>query len=216
MTLPTLLCRHLGLQGHDKKLDFLIRADLEEIQKYFVQENINIPDEILSQNINKTQSLTSQTITSISGTKRSLITHKKVSSEYFHMSEADLEKYQYTQEIISRSMKNILQYLSTHNDYDCTNHYQMASSILGGIKKNGHEITIVARPSDNNQVILYDGSEFDVLSHADAEFWHEDGKTPPRQIRIGQLITQLDINRIPIRNINISTDDLISSLKAKS
>lgn len=216
MTLPTLLCRHLGLQGHDKKLDFLIRADLEEIQKYFVQENINIPDEILSQNINKTQSLTSQTITSISGTKTSLVTHKKVSSEYFHMSEADLEKYQYTQDIISRSMKNILQYLSIHNDYDCTNHYQIATSILGGIKKNGHEITIVARPSDNNQVILYDGSEFDVLSHADAEFWHEDGKTPPRQIRIGQLITQLEINRIPIRNINISTDDLISSLKAKS
>nr|WP_063454846.1 ATP-binding protein [Wohlfahrtiimonas chitiniclastica] len=216
MTLPTQLCGFLGLRGHDKKLDFLLRANIEEIQKYFSQENINVPEEILNKYISKTPNLTSQTITSISGTKTSLATYKKVSSEYFHMSEADLEKYQYTQEIISRAMKNILQYLSTHNDYDCTNHYQMASSILGGIKKNGHEITIVARPSDNNQVILYEGSEFDVLSHADAEFWHEDGKTPPRQIRIGQLITQLGINRIPIRNINISTDDLISSLKAKS
>ncbi len=116
------------------------------------------------------------------------------------MSEADLEKFRYAESIISRSMANILQYLSTHNDYDCTNHYEITNSIIGGIKKNGHEIAIVARPSDNNQVILYDGSEFDVLSHADAEFWHEDGETPPRQIRIGQLITQLDINSRNLRH----------------
>ncbi len=216
ITLPTLLCRYLGLQGHDKKLDFLLRSQVDEIQKYFAQENIDVPKEIISQYNSNIQNLTNQTITNISGTTASLVTHKKVSSEYFHMSKSDLEKYRYTQEIISRSMKNILQYLSTHNDYDCTNNYQMAASILGGIKKNGHEITIVARPSDNNQVILYDGSEFDVLSHTDAEFWHEDGITPPRQIRIGQLITQLEINRIPIRNISISTNDLITSLKAKS
>ena len=216
LELPKLLCRYLSLVGYEDKLNFLLRADIEEIQKYFAQENINIPEDILSQHISKTQNLTNQTITNISEIKTSLITHKKVPSEYFHVSEADLEKYRYTKSIISRAMVNILHYLSTHNDYDCTNHYEMADSIIGGIKKNGHEITIVARPSDKNQVILYDGSEFDVLSHTDAEFWHEDGITPPRQIRIGQLITQLEINRIPIRNINISTNDLITSLNAKS
>ncbi|AUV08178.1 sacsin N-terminal ATP-binding-like domain-containing protein [Citrobacter freundii complex sp. CFNIH9] len=214
LTLPTQLCRFLGLQGHDKKLDFLLRSKIEEIQKYFLQENITISEEILSQYTHQNQN--NQTITSISGAKSSLATHKKVSSEYFHMSEADLEKFRYAESIISRSMAKILQYLSTHNDYDCTNHYEITNSIIGGIKKNGHEIAIVARPSDNNQVILYDGSEFDVLSHADAEFWHEDGETPPRQIRIGQLITQLDINRIPIRKVNISTNNLTASLKAKS
>ncbi|KGA21945.1 transcriptional regulator [Pectobacterium brasiliense] len=216
LTLPTQLCRFLGLQGHDKKLDFLLRSKIEEIQKYFSQEDITIPEEILSQHAHKNKNLINQTITSISGTKSSLAIHEKVSSEYLHMSKADLEKFRYTKSIISRSMASILRYLSAHNDYDCTNHYEITDSIIGGIKKNGHEIAIVARPSDNNQVILYDGSEFDVLSHADAEFWHEDGETPPRQIRIGQLITQLDINRIPIRKVNVSTNDLTASLKAKS
>lgn len=216
LTLPTQLCRFLSLQGHDKKLDFLLRSKIEEIQKYFLQEDITISEEILSQYTHQTQNQNHQTITSISASKSSLATHKNVSSEYFHMSEADLEKFRYAESIISRSMENILQYLSTHNDYDCTNHYEITNSIIGGIKKNGHEIAIVARPSDNNQVILYDGSEFDVLSHVDAEFWHEDGETPPRQIRIGQLITQLDINRIPIRKVNISTNNLTASLKAKS
>lgn len=217
MTLPTQLCKFLGLRGHDKKLDFLLRADLEEIQKYFVQENINVPDEILNQySPHETETKASYIKPPSFDALSTSINRKEISTEYYHMSEADFEKLQYVESIVSRSVENIIEHLKSIHEYDCTNHYEIAKSIIGGIKKHGHEITIVARPSDDNQVLLFYTSEFDVLSHVDAEFWCEDGKNPPRQIRIGQLLTQTGINRIPIKYMNFSTNDIVEGSTIKS
>jgi hypothetical protein len=43
LNLPEVLCRYFNLNGHDKKLDFLLRSTHDEIVKYFLQERINIP-----------------------------------------------------------------------------------------------------------------------------------------------------------------------------
>lgn len=214
MTLPTQLCRFLSLQGQDKKLDFLLRSTIAEIQNYFSQENIHIPEDVLNQYEDELPS--NQTITTISGLDDAFTTQRKVPREFLHQSQADLEKKLYAESIISRSVKNIIQHLKSLKGYDCSSHYPIAYSIIGGIKKDGHEITIVARPSDNSEVILFYQSEFDVLSHTDAEFWYEDGKNPPRQMRIGQLITQLEINRLPIRSAQISSNDILTEFTKKS
>lgn len=214
MTLPTHLCRFLSLEGQDKKLDFLLRSTIAEIQNYFSQENIHIPEDVLNQYVDELPS--NQTITTISGLDDAFTTQRKLPREYFHQSQTDLEKKLYAKSIISRSVKNIIQYLKSLKGYDCSSQYQIADSIIGGIKKDGHEITIVARPSDNNEVILFYQSEFDVLSHTDAEFWYEDEKNPPRQMRIGQLITQLEINRLPIRSAQISSNDILTEFNKKS
>ncbi|MEQ5399103.1 caspase family protein [Providencia rettgeri] len=220
LTLSTQLCRFLGLQGHDKKLDFLLRSKIDEIQKYFFQENISVPDEVLNQHISHDKNIVSSTSSytkpSSFDTLSAQIKNKKVPTDYYHMSEADFEKLQYVESIISRSVENVIKHLNTLNGYDCSNHYEIAKSIIGGVKKYGHEITIVARPSDNNQVLLFYTSEFDVLSHVDAEFWCEDGTNPPKQIRMGQLLNQTGINRIPIKHMSFSIEDIESNLKTKS
>ena len=42
----------------------------------------------------------------------------------------------------------------------------------------------------------------------DAEFWCEDGTNPPKQITLGHLLRQTGINRIPIKQMNVSSSDL--------
>ena len=74
--------------------------------------------------------------------------------------------------------------------------YEIAPSIIGGITKNGNDITIVARPSDNNMVLLYYTAEFDVLEYVDAEFWCEDGSNVPHKITLGKLLKMTQINKI--------------------
>lgn len=46
LNLSEYLCRYFQLVGHDKKLDFLLRSTDDEIQKYFMQEDIKIPEEV--------------------------------------------------------------------------------------------------------------------------------------------------------------------------
>lgn len=140
-----------------------------------------------------------------------------ISPSFFHMSRADYEKRKYVEGLISRSVNNVIAHLNTLYGYDCTNHYQIASSVIGGITKNGNEITVVARPSDNDEVLVYYTSEFDVLEYVDAEFWCEDGVNTPKQITFGYLLKSTGINRIPIKNRTITDSDIETLLNnAKS
>lgn len=216
LKLPEVLCRYFYLLGHDKKLDFLLRSSSDEIQKYFEQEKIEIPEDL--------NGLTNQVDTEVESqvpeTEKHLlninsfadiesaINEGKISLAFFHLSRPDYEKLRYVEQLISRAVTNIIKYLDVHPEYDCTNSFEIGPSIVGGITKNGNEITIVARPSDNDEVLLYYTSEFDVLEYVDAEFWCEDGIDPPKQITLGHLLKKTGINRIPIRNINISGSDL--------
>lgn len=136
------------------------------------------------------------------------IEQENIPPSFFHMSRSDYEKRKYVEGLISRSVGNVIAHLNTLYGYDCTNHYQIASSIIGGITKNGNEITVVARPSDNDEVLIYYTSEFDVLEYVDAEFWCEDGINIPKQITFGYLLKSTGINRIPIKNKTITDSDI--------
>lgn len=104
---------------------------------------------------------------------------------------------------IPEAVIKITEYLSRLPEYDCLHSYRIADSIIGGITKNGNEITVVARPSDGDQVLIYYTSEFDVLEYVDAELWCEDGVNEPKQITLGQLLKKTGINRIPVNNFDI-------------
>ncbi|MGE6230914.1 sacsin N-terminal ATP-binding-like domain-containing protein [Paenibacillus chitinolyticus] len=47
LRLSEVLCNYFDLVGHDKKLDFLLRSTVKEIQNYFMQEELDIPEELL-------------------------------------------------------------------------------------------------------------------------------------------------------------------------
>ncbi len=207
LKLPEVLCRYFHLIGHDKKLDFLLRSNNEEIQEYFIQEEINIPKDLQILIKHNDTQLTSQRFNSFADIDTA-INEGRISPEFFHLSKPEYDRLKYVEELISRAITNITNYLISHPEYDCQSSYEIAPSIIGGITKNGNEITVVARPSDNEEVLLYYTSEFDVLEYVDAEFWYEDGINLPKQITLGQLFKKTGINRIPVKNINISASEI--------
>ncbi|GAA0725235.1 hypothetical protein GCM10008905_20230 [Clostridium malenominatum] len=207
LKLSEVLCRYFHLVGHDKKLDFLLRSTDDEIQKYFMQEGLNIPEEALEIRNNFETESKDKKIDSFADIEAA-ITEKNISPEFFHLSTHDYRRLKYIEERITRAVANVIEHLKELPAYDCSYFYMIANSIIGGITKNGNEIAVVARPSDNDEVLVYYTSEFDVLEYVDAELWYEDGINIPKQITLGQLLKKTDINRIPIRNIDITDYEL--------
>ena len=185
INLPGILCRHFELEGHASKLDFLLRADIDEIQQYFIQESIEFPVKwiVTNQHTHENNTL-------------------PATNDYYESSEPDFDKKNYIENLIPRAVENVINHLSNLSEYDCsTANVMTGKSVIGGIKKNGNEIAVVARPSDNEKIRLFYDSEFDTLEYADAELWYEDGKTPPRQFTFGQLLKMQGTNKIPLKKV---------------
>lgn len=216
LKLPEVLCRFFNLVGHDKKLDFLLRATDDEIHEYFAQEQLDVPSEVHIAK-NALEALAgSQKIDSFADIE-SAINEQNILPSFYHLSTPDYDRLKYVERLVDRAVANITNHLLMLPEYDCTNIYMIAKSIIGGITKNGNEITVVARPSDNDQVLLYYTSEFDVLEYVDAELWCEDGINIPKQLSLGSLLKKTGINRIPI--VNVDTTNLafeLSQNKTKS
>ncbi|ACV62401.1 putative transcriptional regulator [Desulfofarcimen acetoxidans DSM 771] len=197
LKLSEVLSRYFDLTGHDKKLDFLLRSTSDEIQRYFEQENIQVPTDVddFKDAVESTNALIE-------------INPNIISQDFFDTTIHDFGRQQYIKQLIPRAVKNVLAHLSVLPEYDCSSSYIIAESIISGITKNGNEITVVARPSDYDKIRLYYDAEFDVLEYVDAELWYEDGVTPPKQFTFGQLLKMTGINKIPIKNIDIKDYEL--------
>lgn len=203
LKLSEILSKYLFLLGHEKKLDFLLRSTKLEIVNYFLQENISVTKDIFE------DFLTEQKSDDTELTKYESLTDTSIlSADFFHLSKPDYDSLNYAKNIISRAVLNVLKYLKTLPEYDCSNYYVIAESVIAGIKKNGNDITVVARPSEKDYILLYYSSEFDVLEYVDAELWYENDKNFPQQLTLGQLLKKTGINKIPIKNIDITSYDL--------
>ena len=207
------LCRYFQLIGHDKKLDFLLLSTNTDIKEHFKEENIEIPEgvplianeaEVASESIQ--ESLVSKGIKSFSELEEA-VNSGSISPEFFHIPIPTYERLKIAQGLLSRAVLNITNYLNELSEYDCANYYEIAPSIIGGITKNDNDITIVARPSDNDAVLLYYTAEFDVLEYVDAEFWCEDGSNVPHKITLGKLLKMTNINKIPITNLTFTDSE---------
>ncbi|GGB83222.1 hypothetical protein GCM10007424_24070 [Flavobacterium suaedae] len=204
LKLPEILCRYFYLWGHDKKLDFLLRSSENEIQQHFAQENISIPENNANISPSTEHNHSEDDSQLVEGTAGKSI----IPSNFYHLSKSDFDSLNYAKNIIDRAVKNVIKYLQNLPEYDCDNLYIIAESVIGGIKKNGNEITVVARPSDDDFILLYYTSEFDVLEYVDAELWCEDGLHTPKQLTLGQLLKKTGINKIPVKNIHVSNSEL--------
>lgn len=119
-------------------------------------------------------------------------------AELFHVSKPNLSAFLYAQSLISRAKTNIIIHLKQHSQYDCDELEELATTVLGGIKKNGVPIHIVVRPSDNGEVIIYYSSEKDTLDFENAELWIDNGKETPRHLTLGRILKTTGINKIPV------------------
>lgn len=76
-----------------------------------------------------------------------------------HTSTPTVEMFITVQTLIKRTKNNVIKHLQSLEDYDCTDVEELATTVIGGIKKDGLPIYIVVRPSDNGEVIIYYSSE---------------------------------------------------------
>lgn len=209
ISLPKVLCGYFNLKGYEDKLEFLLREnDFSEINAYFENEGIALPsikiqtnqakqkiqDDISLPSIDTPQTLASFGITNFDEFEKA----KQFSSQLIHNITPTPEMFEASQRLIERATNNVENYLKNQPEYDCTDIEQVAPTILGGIVKNGQDISVVARPSDDNQIIIYYDSEKDVLELDGSELWYENGKSTPKQLTLGKLLKNTKITRIPI------------------
>ncbi|MBW4084084.1 sacsin N-terminal ATP-binding-like domain-containing protein [Paenibacillus sp. S150] len=124
-----------------------------------------------------------------------------LNAEFLHDSKVSLEMFSYVKEILERSKRKIIDFLSEHSDYDVSDLVEISDTIFV-IKKYNTEIYLITRPSDYGQIILYYDSELDVLDYEkDCELWVEDGKSDPQKITFGKILKLTGVNKIPLRSI---------------
>ncbi len=219
LQLSEVLCSYLQLVGHDKKLDFLLRSTDLEIKEHFKEQNLEIPTgtSLIENEIEVTPESTQESFASKNiksfGELEEAVSNGSIPLDFFHIPTSTFERLKFVQGLLSRSVQNITTYLDGLSEYDCANCYEIAPSIIGGITKNGSDITIVARPSDNEAVLLYYTAEFDVLEYVDAELWYEDGFNVPHKITLGKLLKATKINKIPISNLTFTESEFEEIIK---
>lgn len=123
---------------------------------------------------------------------------KDIAAHFIHTSTPRVEMFMHVQKLIKRSKANIIAHLKALEEYDCDDLEELATTVIGGIKKQGLLIHVVVRPSDNNEVIVYYSSEKDTLDYANAELWIDNGKDEPRHLTLGKILKTTGINRIPV------------------
>ena len=125
-------------------------------------------------------------------------------SAQIHRSTSSAELFDYVKSILNRAKTNIINYLNVHDDYEFDkDNIQFIANTIFRVRKLGHEIYIIARPSDFEQIILYYDTEIDLLDFdKDCELWVEDGIDPiPKKITLGRILKLTGVNKIPLRSL---------------
>lgn len=180
--------------------------ELDDLLRSFDVDNVEELKELLDSNkgavlISKTEitkeDLLSLGVTSLEELEEAL-KDKNLANQFFHKSTPTREMFSYAQGIIKRARENIIDHLKNLPDYDCTHIEELATTVLGGVKKRNLPIHIVIRPSDNKQVIVYYRSEKDTLDYENAELWIDDGMNNPRLLTLGKILKNTKITKIPV------------------
>ena len=143
------------------------------------------------------ETLLSLGITSIEDLEEAL-TNQDIAAEFTHTSTPTRNMFLSVQKLIARAKKNIIEYLKNRPDYDCSELEELATTVIGGIKKDSLPINIVVRPSDNGEVIVHYSSEKDALDYVNAELWIDNGVDEPKHLTLGKILKTTGINRIPV------------------
>jgi len=127
-------------------------------------------------------------------------TQNKIYYDKFdHESKPDYKSFLFVKKLIQRSKDNVLKYLrKNRSEYNLEDVEELSTTILGGIIKNGQTISIVVRPADYDEVLIYYSSETNSLMYDVSELWIDDGKSEPRQLTLGEVFQNTGIKRIPL------------------
>jgi len=127
-----------------------------------------------------------------------LFEDKHMSAIFKHTSTPKAEMFVKAQRLISRAKSNVKKHLESHSKYDCSEMEELATTVIGGIKKKGLEIQVVVRPSDYGEVLIYYSSEKDTLDLPNSELWIDNGSEKPKLLTLGKILRTTGINKIPV------------------
>ncbi len=126
------------------------------------------------------------------------IEDKNLADLFSHESVPTPDMFFYAQSHIARAKQRVIDHLRTLDNYDLSNMDQdTAATILADITKDGYPISIVARPAYGGEVIIYYGSEQDVLDYEPSELWVDDG-TIVKRVSLGHILKKAQIKKFPI------------------
>jgi hypothetical protein len=200
--------RHRLLDDNEV-IDNLQKAEeIDELMEEFEVSDINELRKILIENKNlsgtnhRLEPFTKELLASLGVATieefNEAIRDKDLAQLFAHHSSPTVEMFQYAQTIIERAKLRVINHLKSLNEYDVSQAELIATTIYAGVTKQGKDIHIVVRPSDNREVILYYGSEKDTLDFEISELWVDNGKDAPRHVSFGKLLKDTGINRFPI------------------
>lgn len=175
---------------------------LSELMEEFNIGDLSTLRHVLQANVNSREQITQDTLASLGVTSieefEDALKDKDIAAQFTHSSNPTIEMFLYAQSLIDRAKKNVIEYLSNLPDYDCSEWEELATTVIGGIKKDGLLIHVVIRPSDNGEVIVYYSSEKDSLDYVNAELWIDNGIDTPQHLTLGKILKTTGINRIPV------------------
>lgn len=197
--------KHL-LYNDDEILENINKAEqLNDLLNEFNVSDLSQIRELISLGQDKPKSilpvtekiLESMGISSIEEWKEA-IKDKNLESLFCHESTPTTDMFVYVHELIKKAKKNVIDVLHLSPEYDLTNlDTSTAPTTLAGVLKYGREISIIVRPAYNNEVIIYYGSEKDILDYEPSELWIDDD-LEPRQITLGHILKSANITKFPI------------------
>lgn len=122
-----------------------------------------------------------------------------------HVVTSTPEMRKYFETILERSVSNVYNYLKNLPGYILpktleewkANQY---TETIFPIKKDEKELTVVIRPTDDNQIIFYSDGELEVLDSSGYELWTDNG-TEQKIITLGDLLKTTGITKIPLRKL---------------
>jgi hypothetical protein len=125
------------------------------------------------------------------------IKDKDLALLFSHQSTPTTDMFVYAQSLIKQAKQSIIAHLRTLPNYDLGELDETAPTVLAGIRKDDRPLMIVARPAHDGEVIIYYGSERDVLDFEDSELWIYDG-TRARRVTLGHILKTTQIRRFPV------------------
>jgi hypothetical protein len=197
--------KHL-LYNDEEILNNIDKAEqLDDLFKEFKVVNITDLRALIEQAAHETNTLVPVTqeiilsmgITSLEEWKTAL-EDKDLEAMFSHESVPTPDMFIYAQSHIETAKRNIITHLESLPEYDLSDMDEdTASTILAGVYKNHLPISIVIRPAFKSEVIIYYGSERDVLDYEPSELWIDDGRSI-RMISLGHILKTAKIRKFPV------------------
>jgi hypothetical protein len=131
----------------------------------------------------------------------------EVSNNFIHNSIRKKYSFDYYQQIMERAIKNVFEYLKKTQKYEIPDSIEdwketSYSPTVFLAKKDGLEIRIVVRPSDNDKIIFYYEQEVAAVDDTAYELWTDNGQDNTRMITLGDIIKTTGISVIPLKKLN--------------